>query len=163
MSAFDLVIRNGRVVTSDGVDLSDIAVVDGVIVEVGVGIAGSTTTEVDAAGLTIFPGGVDPHVHFQDPGHTAWEGFATGSRALAAGGMTLVFDMPLDCIPSTIDGESFDRKLEAVQGSSLVDFAFWGGLVPGNLERRRNSRSAEWSASRRSWPMGRKTSRPLTT
>jgi allantoinase len=135
MSTFDLVIRNGRVVTSDGVDRGDIAVVDGVIVELGVGIAGSGAAEVDAGNLTVFPGGVDPHVHFQDPGNTAWEGFVSGSRALAAGGMTLVFDMPLDCLPSTIDGKSFDRKLEAVRGSSLVDFAFWGGLVPGNLDR----------------------------
>jgi allantoinase len=135
MSTFDLVIRNGWVVTSDGVDRGDIAVVDGVIIELGVGIAGSGAAEVDAVNLTIFPGGVDPHVHFQDPGHTSWEGFETGSRALAAGGMTLVFDMPLDCLPSTIDGKSFDRKLEAVWGSALVDFAFWGGLVPGNLDR----------------------------
>src|SRR5665213_2915680 len=135
MSTFDLLIRNGRVVTSGGVDRTDIAVVDGVIAELGGGITGSGADEVDATNLCVFPGGVDPHVHFQDPGHTSWEGFATGSRALAAGGMTLVIDMPLDCLPSTIDGESFDRKREVVQGSSLVDFAFWGGLVPGNLGR----------------------------
>jgi len=135
MPTFDLVIRNGQVVTSDGVAGRDIAVLDGVIVELGAGIAGSGAAEIDAAGLHVFPGGVDPHVHFQEPGHASWEGFATGSAALAAGGMTLVFDMPLDCLPTTIDGDSFDRKHEAVQGSSLVDFAFWGGLVPGNLER----------------------------
>ena len=135
MSSFDLVIRNGQVITTDGIGPSDIAIVDGVIVELGAGIAGRGAVEIDATGLTIFPGGVDPHVHFQDPGHSAWEGFANGSRALAAGGMTVVFDMPLDCVPTTIDGKSFDRKLEVVQGASLVDFAFWGGLVPGNLEQ----------------------------
>ena len=135
MPNFDLVIRNGQVVTSDRVDRRDIAVLDGAIVELGAGLAGSGAEEVDATGLCVFPGGVDPHVHFQEPGHASWEGFATGSAALAAGGMTLVFDMPLDCLPTTIDGESFDRKHEAVQGSSLVDFAFWGGLVPGNLDR----------------------------
>ncbi|MGH2409746.1 MAG: amidohydrolase family protein, partial [Chloroflexota bacterium] len=135
MPTFDLVIRNGQVVTSDGMDRRDIAVLDGVIVELGAAIAGSGATEVDATSLYVFPGGVDPHVHFQEPGHTSWEGFATGSAALAAGGMTLVFDMPLDCLPTTISGESFDRKREAVQGSSLVDFSFWGGLVPGNLGR----------------------------
>jgi allantoinase len=135
MSTFDLVIRNGQVITGDRIVRIDIAVVDGVIVELGADIAGSSATEVDASNLCVFPGGVDPHVHFQEPGHTSWEGFATGSQALAAGGMTLVFDMPLDCVPTTIDGESFDQKLAAVQGSSLVDFAFWGGLVPGNLGR----------------------------
>jgi allantoinase len=134
MTTFDLIVRNGEVVTGRGIDRNDIAVRDGVIREVGLNITGSTRSEVDASKLYVFPGGIDPHVHFQDPGHTEWEGFATGSQALAAGGMTLVFDMPLDSVPVTIDGESFDRKLAAIQGASLVDFALWGGLVPGNLD-----------------------------
>ena len=91
--------------------------------------------EVDASGLHVFPGGVDPHVHFDDPGRTEWEGVATGTRALAAGGFTTYVDMPLNNIPVTIDGPSFDAKLPAVQESSLVDFALWGGLVAGNVER----------------------------
>jgi len=135
MNNFDLVVRNGQVITSNGMARGDVAVLDSTIVELGARIAGSGATEVEATNLYVFPGGIDPHVHFQEPGHTEWEGFATGSQALAAGGMTLVFDMPLDCRPPTIDGESFDRKLAAVQASSLVDFAFWGGLIPGNLDR----------------------------
>lgn len=135
MTTFDLIIRNGQVITGDRMVRSDVAVAGSVIVELGADIAESGAAEVDASNLCVFPGGVDPHVHFQEPGHTAWEGFGAGSRALAAGGMTLVFDMPLDCVPTTVDGKSFDQKLAAVQGSSLVDFAFWGGLVPGNLGR----------------------------
>src|SRR5207247_1066104 len=90
---------------------------------------------VDAAGLHIFPGVIDSHVHFNEPGRADWEGFETGSRALAAGGGTLFFDMPLNAHPPTIDAASFDQKLAAAQATSLVDFAFWGGLVPGNLDR----------------------------
>ena len=135
MSDYDLVIRNGRVITVEGVGEGDIAVSDGKIAKLGDSIDGTGARELDATNLYVFPGGIDPHVHFQEPGHTSWEGFATGTRALAAGGMTLVFDMPLDCLPTTIDGASFDQKLEAVRASSLVDFALWGGLVPGNLDR----------------------------
>ena len=72
-------------------------------------------------------------MHFNEPGRAHWEGFHTGSRALAAGGGTLFFDMPLNSHPPTIDAASFDQKLAAAQAASLVDFAFWGGLVPDSL------------------------------
>jgi len=81
----------------------------------------------------VFPGVIDAHVHFNEPGRTHWEGFATGTAALAAGGTTTFFDMPLNAHPPTLDAESFDLKLKAAQAASLVDFALWGGLVPGNL------------------------------
>src|SRR5207302_10562778 len=68
------------------------------------------------------------------PGRTSWEGFATATSALAAGGATAFFDMPLNASRPTIDGEAFDRKLAAARASSVVDFALWGGLVPGNLD-----------------------------
>src|SRR5260221_13349286 len=135
MSTYDLVIRNGLLLTIAGTQTGDIAVENGAIVELGNTIGASGAVEVDASGLHVFPGGVDPHVHFQDPGNSSWEGFATGTEALAAGGMTLVFDMPLDCLPTTIDAASVDVKLAAVSSSALVDFALWGGLVPGNLDQ----------------------------
>ena len=91
--------------------------------------------ELNAAGLHIFPGLIDSHVHFNDPGRAHWEGIETGSRALAAGGGTMFFDMPLNSSPPTLDAASFDAKLAAAQNRSLTDFAFWGGLVPGNLDR----------------------------
>ena len=85
-------------------------------------------------GLLVLPGGLDPHVHFNEPGRTHWEGLATGSAALAAGGFTAFFDMPLNSSPPVIDGAAFDAKLAAAQTSSCLDYGLWGGLVPGSLD-----------------------------
>ena len=125
MSDFDLLVRGGQ----------DIGIREGRIVALGENLAGSAANEINATGLTIFPGVIDAHVHFNEPGRTDWEGFATGSRAAAAGGTTTVFDMPLNSHPPTIDGPSFDAKRAAAEAQSLVDFALWGGLVPGNLDQ----------------------------
>jgi allantoinase len=77
---------------------------------------------------------IDAHVHFNEPGRTDWEGIETGSQALAAGGGTCFFDMPLNAHPPTCDVPSFDLKAAAAQNQSVTDFALWGGLVPHNLE-----------------------------
>jgi allantoinase len=90
--------------------------------------------ELDASGLHVFPGGLDPHVHFNEPGRTHWEGLQTGTAALAAGGFTAFFDMPLNSSPPVIDGAAFDAKLEAARANARVDYGLWGGLVPGNRE-----------------------------
>ncbi len=76
-----------------------------------------------------------PHVHLNDPGREEWEGFATGTRALAAGGTTCCVDMPLNALPPTLDGQSFDAKVAAATGTAHVDVALWGGLVPGDADR----------------------------
>jgi allantoinase len=133
MSQYDLIVRNGTLVTTTGTNNADLAVADGHIVAIGPQLAGTSKEEINAEGLHVFPGIIDAHVHFNEPGRTHWEGFATGTRALAAGGTTTFFDMPLNAHPPTIDAASFDLKLAAAQASSLVDFAFWGGLVPGNV------------------------------
>ena len=133
MSLYDLIVRHGTLVTSKEVKQADIAVVDGRVVAMNPDISGTSNNEIDASGLHIFPGVIDAHVHFNEPGRTDWEGFATGTRALAAGGTTTYFDMPLNAHPPTLDAQSFDLKLAAAQASSLVDFALWGGLVPGNV------------------------------
>ncbi len=96
--------------------------------------AGSTAREIDARGLHLFPGVVDAHVHFNDPGRAHWEGVATGSAALAAGGGTVFIDMPLNSSPPTLDGPSFDAKMAACEGNSFTDFALYGGLTPANLD-----------------------------
>ena len=134
MSAVDLVIRNGTLADSPDRQL-DIAVANGEIVSLEKNFSGKVRKEIDSTGLHIFPGIIDSHVHFNEPGRTDWEGFETGSRALAAGGGTLFFDMPLNAHPPTTDAESFGLKLDAAKKSSLIDFAFWGGLVPGNLDK----------------------------
>ena len=91
--------------------------------------------EIDARGLHLFPGVLDAHVHFNEPGRTDWEGWATGSAALKAGGATACIEMPLNAHPPTLDGPAFDAKVEAAAASSVVDFALWGGLTPLNLDR----------------------------
>lgn len=135
MSAFDLIIRGGTIVTHDGERRADVGISHQTIVALGPNLPGNAREEIDATGLHIFPGLIDSHVHFNEPGRTDWEGIETGSRALAAGGATIFFDMPLNAHPPTCDAESFDLKLAAATRSSLTDFALWGGLVPQNPDR----------------------------
>ena len=135
MATFDLILRGGTVVTPAGGQVADIGVKQGAIAAFGPNLSGSARREVDATGRHVFPGLIDAHVHFNEPGRADWEGIKTGSRALAAGGGTVFFDMPLNAHPPTCDGESFDLKLAAAKRNSLTDFAFWGGLVPRNLDR----------------------------
>src|SRR6476620_64595 len=111
MSDFDLLVRSEQ----------DIGISGGKIVSLGNNLIGSAELEIDARGLTILPGVIDAHVHFNEPGRTDWEGFATGSRAAAAGGTTTIFDMPLNAHPPTIDGPAFDAKRSAAEAQSQVD------------------------------------------
>jgi allantoinase len=133
VSLYDLIIRGGTIVTTEDISSADIAIVDGRIVSIAPELTGSSTEEIHADGLHLLPGVIDAHLHFNEPGRAHWEGFATGTRALAAGGTTSYFDMPLNAHPPTVDADSFDLKVAAAQTSSLVDFALWGGLVPGNI------------------------------
>jgi allantoinase len=80
----------------------------------------------------LLPGLVDSHVHINEPGRTDWEGFATATLAAAAGGVTTVVDMPLNCLPPTIDAAALAVKRAAARGQCQVDVGFWGGAVPGN-------------------------------
>ena len=80
----------------------------------------------------ILPGLVDSHVHLNEPGRTEWEGFETGTRAAAAGGYTLLVDMPLNCLPATTTVAALAAKREAARGKCRVDWAAWGGVVSDN-------------------------------
>jgi len=82
--------------------------------------------------VVLMPGLVDSHVHLCEPGNTEWEGFATGTRAAAAGGITTLVDMPLDSVPTTVTAEALQVKRKAASGRCHVDVGFWGGVVPGN-------------------------------
>lgn len=88
----------------------------------------------DVSPLVVMPGLVDAHVHLNEPGRTEWEGFDTGTRAAAAGGVTTVIDMPLNAIPPTTTIANFNLKIDAARGKTWVDVGFWGGIVPTNLE-----------------------------
>ncbi|MEA2283678.1 MAG: allantoinase [Solirubrobacteraceae bacterium] len=130
MSA-DLHIRGARDAAGAPIEL---AVEDGRISAIAPELddRGARAT-IDATGLHVLPGVVDAHVHLNDPGRADWEGWATGTAALAAGGATTCVDMPLNAHPPTTDAAAFDAKRAAAEGRARVDFALWGGLVPGNL------------------------------
>ncbi len=134
MSSYDLLFRGGTLVTPEGLVSADVAVVDGRVVATGPNLEGSAVEVVDASGLHLFPGFIDTHVHFNEPGREHWEGLSSGSRSLAAGGGTSFFEMPLNAAPPTLDGEGFARKRARAEAKSVLDFALWGGLTPINLD-----------------------------
>ncbi len=132
---YDLLIRGARVVTSAGENQLSIGIENGKIAALGHEVPGGARETVDAQGLHAFPGVIDAHVHFNEPGRTEWEGVATGSAALSAGGGTCFIDMPLNSSPPTLDAASFAAKLAAFKGVARTDFALWGGLTPGNIDQ----------------------------
>ncbi|HJQ65719.1 MAG TPA: allantoinase AllB [Gemmatimonadales bacterium] len=133
MSA-DLVVSSKRVVTPDGERAAAVVVTHGRIqAVVAPGEAPPAKTAIDAGAAAVLPGVVDTHVHINEPGRTEWEGFATATRAAAAGGVTTVVDMPLNSIPATTTTAALRLKLRAAAPAALVDYGFWGGVVPGNV------------------------------
>ncbi|MDQ6674953.1 MAG: allantoinase AllB [Chloroflexota bacterium] len=130
-----LLVAGGLLVDELSVRPMDMLIQDGrVQAIVPPGHAWSADDVLDASGLHVLPGVVDAHVHFNEPGRTDWEGFVTGSTAAAAGGVTTVCDMPLNCHPPTLDARALALKRGPVADHALVDHAFWGGLVPESLE-----------------------------
>jgi allantoinase len=90
------------------------------------------TSYTDYSPHILLPGLVDAHVHLNEPGRTEWEGFWTGTRAAAFGGVTTVIDMPLNAIPPTTTVENLHIKIDAAKGKCWVDVGFYGGVIPGN-------------------------------
>ncbi|MDB6170175.1 MAG: allB [Verrucomicrobia bacterium] len=134
-SRFDVIVRGGRVVTPEGVTPGDVGIAGEKIAHIAVAISESAPKEIDASGLQVFPGILDAHVHFNEPGRTEWEGLATGSAALAAGGGAWFCDMPLNSTPPVLDAASFAAKASLAAEKSVTDFSLWGGLVPQNVDR----------------------------
>jgi allantoinase len=131
---FDLVIRGRRILTTAGIAAREVGVRGGKIVAIeplGNGLAGAEVIEL-ADDETLLPGLVDTHVHVNEPGRTEWEGFASATRAAAAGGVTTIIDMPLNSIPPTTTVEGLKLKREVAEDQAFVDVGFWGGAVPGN-------------------------------
>ena len=125
----DRVIGSRRVVLPDGMCPASIEIGNGIIA--GVGPYEATHGE-DYGDLVIIPGLVDTHVHINEPGRAEWEGFATATRAAAAGGVTTLIEMPLNSIPATVSVEALETKMAVAQGQCWVDVGFWGGVIPGN-------------------------------
>jgi allantoinase len=130
----DLIVRAERVVTGGGVVPAVVAITDGKISAIlppGAVQHGASAVQL-AADEVLLPGLVDTHVHVNEPGRTQWEGFATATAAAAAGGITTIVDMPLNCLPPTTGVAALRLKQTAAAGQCRVDVAFWGGAVPGN-------------------------------
>jgi allantoinase len=126
-------VHSKRVILPDGIREATLLIEGGVITGVVGGLVMAEGMElVDAGESLVMPGVIDPHVHINEPGRTDWEGFDTATRAAAAGGLTLLVDMPLNSSPVTTTGAAFDRKREAAEGRLHCDCGFWGGVVPGN-------------------------------
>jgi allantoinase len=137
-------VRGRRVVLDGGIAPATV-IFDGqgkianIVRYADVGDAGAGASAVDgeildAGDLLVSPGLVDCHVHINEPGRTDWEGFTTATRAAAAGGVTTLVDMPLNCIPVTTTAAALEVKRAACAGQLHVDVGFWGGVVPGNAD-----------------------------
>jgi allantoinase len=129
----EFIITSHRVVTPDAIAPAAIHIRDGKIQAItNRQVLPSDVEVIDAGDSVVMPGLVDAHVHVNEPGRTDWEGYATATRAAAAGGVTTLVDMPLNSIPPTTTLAGFEEKLAAAQGQCHIDVAFWGGVVPGN-------------------------------
>src|SRR6266581_6969890 len=133
---FDLVIRAPRVISGHGEVAAAVGVREGSVAAVMAldrAAAARNVIELDSS-VVLMPGLVDSHVHICEPGNTEWEGFATATRAAAAGGITTLVDMPLDSVPATVSTRALDIKRRAARGQCAVDVGFWGGVIPGNRD-----------------------------
>ncbi len=129
------VLRGRRVVVEGRAREAALVISDGQIVAVEAYAASiDAALDEDVGDLWVLPGLVDSHVHVNEPGRSAWEGFWTATRAAAAGGITTIVDMPLNSIPPTVDLPGLEAKRAASAGKLWVDLALWGGVIPGNTD-----------------------------
>jgi allantoinase len=135
---YDLIVRSRRTVLPEGERPAAVAVRDGRITAIADHDAPLAAAEdVELGDVALLPGLVDGHVHVNEPGRTEWEGFATATRAAAAGGVTTIVDMPLNSLPPTVTADALAVKRSAAADTCAVDVGFWGGAIPGNLDELR--------------------------
>jgi allantoinase len=133
MSARRTAITGGTLATDYGVFRANLVIEDGRIAQIARDRAAPDCDEViDATGLYVFPGAIDPHAHFEDPGHTEREDFSTGTMAAAAGGITTVIEHPLT-YPAVTTAKLYREKREMAKRKVVVDFGLWGALTPPSL------------------------------
>lgn len=133
--AFDLVLHADAAFVDGAFRAVEIGLLDGVIAAIeppGAELHARASVTL-AEGERLIPGLVDTHVHVNEPGRTEWEGFASATRAAAAGGVTTIVDMPLNSIPPTVDPAALAVKRASAAPQSVVDVGFWGGAVPASL------------------------------
>ncbi|XP_025064852.1 allantoinase, mitochondrial-like [Alligator sinensis] len=130
-------VRSTRVVLDNTICPAEILINDGKIVSVLPGKSrtyASGEKVLDVGDLVVMPGIIDPHIHACEPGHTVLESYSSATKAAAAGGITTIVDMPMNCLPPTTTMANFDAKLKSARGQCHVDVAFWGGVIPGNQD-----------------------------
>ncbi|WP_077612327.1 allantoinase AllB [Clostridium sp. Marseille-P2415] len=131
---YDLLVKNGKIVTTDCVFQGNIAVKGGKIAAILIaGEEPEAEKVIDAKGNYVFPGAIDTHAHLNDPGYEWREDYGHGTAAAAVGGYTTVIDMPLQNEPAMTNAEIFNKKFEKVSPNAYVDYCFWGGLIPDNF------------------------------
>ena len=133
MTSFDLVVRGAFVLIGDNWRAAEVGITDGVIAAISASPLDGAEVITLADDEVLLPGIVDTHVHVNEPGRTEWEGFASATRAAAAGGVTTIIDMPLNGIPATTTLEALETKRAVAAEKAMVDVGFWGGAVPQNL------------------------------
>jgi allantoinase len=137
LSSGEFFVRGRRVVVPGGERPASLRIRGGRIAAVGDPDDLAPGADVlDFGEAVVMPGLVDTHVHVNEPGRTDWEGFASATRAAAAGGVTTIFDMPLNSFPPTTSVAALEVKRAAADGRCTVDVGFWGGIVPGNAGER---------------------------
>jgi allantoinase len=127
-------LKSRRVLLPSGEREATLVIQDGIITTIGKFDLEVECPIEDFGDQVIMPGLVDTHVHINEPGRTDWEGFETATQAAAAGGITTLVDMPLNCIPVTTSRSALDEKLRALEGKLWVDCGFWGGVVPDSID-----------------------------
>ena len=135
MTAQPFALKSHRVLINGSLQAATLLIADGIISDIA---AYDVTLPpeiaiTDVGNKIISPGLVDTHVHINEPGRTEWEGFNTATQSAAAGGITTVVDMPLNCSPVTTTADALRQKLESLQGKLWIDCGFWGGVVPDSL------------------------------
>ena len=130
---YDCMIKNGTIVSAEGMFDADIAVKNGKIAEIGKKLCGNAKHNIDASGKLIFPGAVDAHFHIGEY-HADFEDMRTSTMAAAAGGVTTAVDMPLNLYtPSVLTKEAVQLKDRLLDQEAYIDYVMWGGLTPDSI------------------------------